>query len=84
MYLQITNDQTGEVMHKRKLEGHEILDCDAFAARFAADYYGAELSKETGRVFTGSADFTVELAECPGSAVCWNIKSYYLDPETFA
>ena len=83
MYLSITNDQTGEVLHKRKLAGHESLEPDLHAAEFAANHFGAKLSKCTGRVFTGSADFTVELAEHPGTAVCWTIKSYYLDPESF-
>lgn len=76
MILTITSDQDGDVLFQRPLEGDELLDCDIYAERFASDYFDADISRD-GHVPLGCGEFTVELADNPGTAVCWSTRSYF-------
>jgi hypothetical protein len=81
MFLHITCDQSGHTLLSRKLRGAEILDCDLYAAQFAADHFDAALDMRGGHVPAHCGDFTVELADNPGTGVCWTSQSYFLETE---
>ena len=77
MFVTITNDHDGEVIYQRKLEDDELLD----PVIYAKDYLEwADLDVELdmdGHVPLGCGDFTVELAEHPGTGVCWTAQSFF-------
>lgn len=80
MYALITDDRSGEELARYALADADLLDCDLYAERYASeiDY---SLAQPDGYIITGCADFTVTLQEDPGSVICWNSKSYFLEVE---
>jgi hypothetical protein len=77
LFLTISDDRDATVFVQRKLDDSESLDCDVYAAAYA-ETIGSELHIADGKIFLGCADFTVEIAEVPQSAVCWQALSYIL------
>jgi hypothetical protein len=82
MFLTITDDHSGAILQHRPLHDSDLLDVDLYAAEFA-DLEGLELGRDSGRVPLGCGDFTVELADNPGSGVCWVARSYFAEMGEF-
>ncbi len=74
--LTITDDQSGTILEQRPLGDDETMTCDDYALAFM-DKHRFESSIDNGYVPLGCGDFSVEIAEVPQSAVCWESKSYF-------
>jgi hypothetical protein len=78
MELYVTNDRDGSVIIHRPLGDDETLNPDDYIAEVENIYCGeATVSRSPGLVPLGCGDFTIEIAEYPGTAVCWASQSYY-------
>lgn len=81
MFLTITEDQSNEIIYQRELGDDESISCDYWAHRFALDHYECRICSD-GDVPLGGGHFTVEIAEQPQTAVCWQAKSYFISGKT--
>lgn len=78
MFVTITDDTSDDILYQRAIDDNEPLDCDHYAIWFAGEYFDTEVSF-AGHVPLGCGLFSVELAEQPKTAVCWQARSYFLD-----
>ena len=69
-------DQHGEVLHERTLGDDERLDILALTEDWLRD--NDLRIDHGGTVPLGCGDITATIAEVPGSAVCWDARSYFV------
>lgn len=69
-------DQHGEVLHQRELGADESLDIGALTEDWLRD--NDLRIDHGGYVPLGCGDITATIAEEPGSAVCWESRSYFV------
>ncbi len=82
LFLTVTLDDSGEVRHQQELEDDDPVCCDYWANWYGKSI-GYPLDIEASNVRLGCADLTIEIAENPGTAVCWASKSYFYKTENF-
>ena len=76
MYLTIEDVRSGEIVQHRRLEGHELLDIDLYAQKYADEM----CCTVAGDCPAGAGgDICVTLQEDPGSVCCWSSKAYFLE-----
>jgi hypothetical protein len=84
MYAIITDDRSGETLAQYTLKGADPLD-----ARYWADHYLTEeggyrtIDEGEGDIPSGCADITCTIQEEPGSVVCWESESFFLNTEEY-
>ena len=82
MYLHITDDRTGEVLHTAALSDDTILDCEQLLADYLQREGGYQtIAPDSGYVPFGCADVSVVLGENqdPHHVVCFACQSFFLD-----
>ena len=83
MYAIIT-DRNGTEEARFILTDTDPLDCDHFAARFAADIgYDLEGEEPQSRIPDGCEDYTVTLTEDPQGVRCWSRANYMIKNEEY-
>lgn len=82
MYIHITDDHTGEVLHTSRLSDDTILDCEQLLADYLQREGGYQtIASDAGYVPLGCADVSVTISENPDPhhVVCFTSQSFFLD-----
>lgn len=78
-YVAIIEDEHGTELQRYPLEGGDLMDCDAYAGRWAAE---CERKVAYGkRTPAGLGDFTVTITDQPGGVRNWDSQAYFYEGE---